>query len=116
MEWAGWVSLFILICAINIPGDVKKLKRKVRLLETKLKQRESKKEGENVMSLIIQGLVGEECIIESNSAAFIGMSKVECKVLEADEEWIKISFLDKKKGLCTKIFRIDEIDNIELKA
>lgn len=116
MEWVGWISLFMLICAINVPGDVKKLKRKVRLLETKLKQRESKKEVENVMSLIIQGLVGEECIIESDSAAFTGMPKVECKVLEADEEWIKISFLDKKKGLCTKIIRIDAIDNIELKA
>lgn len=117
MEWAGWFSLILLICAINIPGDVKKLKRRVRMMEIKLNQKQGKKEGGSRMSKIIEQLVGEECVIESDFAvALTGSTKINCKVLEADEEWIKISYQDKKKGLCIKIMRIDAIESIEIKS
>ena len=35
-------------------------------------------------------------------------------VLEVDEQWIKISYQDKKKGEVTKIVRIERVEGIEL--
>ncbi len=39
---------------------------------------------------------------------------MECNVIDVDDEWIKISYSDKKKVEKTKIIRIDTIESIEL--
>lgn len=115
MEWVTWIPFIFMIYYIQLPGDVKKLQRKVKKLETKLRQKDSKKE-EKVVSKIIEQLVGETCVIQSEEDLFLtGETKMECKVLDADEDWIKISYVHKKQGTQTKIIRIDAIDSIELK-
>ena len=37
-----------------------------------------------------------------------------CHVLDADDEWIKVSFTDKKKNQITKLLRIENISEVEI--
>ena len=108
MEWVGWMCLIILLCYSSYPNKVKKLESKVTKLERKQK-------GESQMSKIITGLIGETCKIKTEEALFFAdNTEVECKVIDADDEWIKFTYCDKKQNMKTKILRIDSIENIEL--
>lgn len=107
MEWMGWFSFIILLCYSSYPGRVKKLEKEVK----KFKRNEK---GEYSMSSIISKLVGEKCKIKTTEALSLGSLECDCTVLEADEEWIKISYSDKKCNSKIKILRIEVIDNIEL--
>ena len=67
------------------------------------------------MSKIISELIGRNCKIETDDAlVFAGNTEVKCTILDADDEWIKFTYSDKKNVVKTKILRIDSIDNIEL--
>lgn len=72
------------------------------------------------MSKIISGLVGQQCnILVDNLFEVTGMmmssnNTLDCTILEVDDEWILINFIN-KKTLITKLIRIDSIKNIELK-
>lgn len=67
------------------------------------------------MSKIIRDLVGKHCIMSCEGAlAFAGKVNFECEIVDVDEEWIKISFIDQKKKQTTKIIRIESIDHIDL--
>ncbi len=108
MEWAGWVALMILLFYSSFPG-------KVRKLEKELKKLKKKQQGGNDMSKIINQLIGKNCkILADQESFFDGSLNVECMVLDADEEWIKFTYTDKKNMVITKILRIDSIENIEL--
>ncbi len=39
---------------------------------------------------------------------------MECEVLDVDDEWVKITYKDKKDVTKTIIIRIESIDNIEI--
>ena len=108
MEWIGWISLIIILCYSSYPNKVKKLEKKVKILEKNNK-------GDNNMSKIISSLVGEKCRIKSNEAfSFNGSLDVVANILDVDDEWIKISFVDKKGNSKVNVLRIESVDNIEL--
>ena len=108
LEWIGWVCLIIILCYSSYPDKVKKLEKKVKLLERNEK-------GDFEMSKIISSLVGEKCRIKSNELfSFSGSLDVIANVLDVDDEWIKISYVDKKGNTKVSILRIESIDNIEL--
>lgn len=108
MEWFGMVAFIMVICCISYPEKVKRLEATVKRLERKQK-------GENSMSKLINELIGKECKIKSDDAfALVGSDEVVCSVLDADDEWIKIQFIDKKKNTITKLLRIENIDEIEI--
>lgn len=108
LDIIGWFCLMILLCYSSYPGKVKKLESKVKKLERKLG-------GGSRMSNIIKSLIGNHCIIRTEDALiFSGNIELNCTVLDADDEWIKITFKDKKGMEKTKILRIDSIDSIEL--
>lgn len=64
--------------------------------------------GENQMSRLTKDLVGMECTIDGDD-----FFDTRCTILDADDEWIKVTVHEKKKDF-TKIVRIDTIDNITL--
>ena len=108
MEWIGWVSLILILCYSSYPDKVKKLEKKVKILERNNK-------GDFKMSKIISSLVGEKCKIKSNELfSFNASVDVIVNILDVDDEWVKISFIDKKGNAKVQILRIEAIDNIEL--
>lgn len=80
----------------------KKDKSKIRRLKRKLKKYEK---GVDDMSKIINELVGKRCRLEVYG---------EITVLDADDEWLKFEYTDKKGNKCVKIQRIDELTEIDL--
>ncbi|HCO74542.1 MAG TPA: hypothetical protein DIT16_06770 [Clostridium sp.] len=67
------------------------------------------------MSKLLKDLIGVKCIISCEGAlVFIGKSEMECEVLDVDDEWVKITYKDKKDVTKTNIIRIESIDNIEI--
>ena len=67
------------------------------------------------MSKLIAELVGKSCKIKSDDALHpVGKEEMLCCVLDVDDEWIKISFTDKKGKQMTKLIRIEKIDEIEI--
>jgi hypothetical protein len=49
------------------------------------------------MSTLINSLVGKQCIIRSDSfLGFAGKTEVSCKIVDADDEWIRICYTEKK--------------------
>lgn len=107
MEWAGWIALMVMFFYCTYP-------KRVRILEGKIKKLERKQEGNKNMSKLINDLIGQSCIIESECAlSFVGNSDMKCMILDADDEWVKISYTDKKGVEKTKIIRIDSINTVE---
>lgn len=87
---------------------------RVRALEKKVGKLAYKMKGEDMMSKVITMLVGKRCKLKSKSGfPFTGNAELSCEVLEADEEWIKITYEDKRKGDIIKIIRIENIDHID---
>lgn len=69
------------------------------------------------MSKMINELVGKSCIIKTDDAiALVGSAELACTVLDADDEWIKLTYTEKKNHTKTKIMRIDSIDSVEMIA
>ena len=49
------------------------------------------------MSKLINSLVGKQCIIRSDSfLGFAGKTEVSCKIVDADDERLKICYTGKK--------------------
>lgn len=108
MEWVGLVSLVLVISFIGYPARIRKLEHKLAKIERKSK-------GENDMSKIINSLVGKQCKIKTEDGVWLsGNPEIRCTVLDADDEWMTISYTDKKEKTFTKIIRIESIDSVEL--
>jgi len=106
MEWAGWVCLMILILYSSYPAKVKKLERELAKIKRKLN-------GDNEMSRLITDLVGKKCKItneDSSQNAWI------YTIIDADDEWVKVSYSTKKDEVKTEIIRIDVIKKVNLIA
>ncbi len=109
MDW--WWILCLFLCLLPLAfscghsltesGD----KRKIRKLKSKLKKYEK---GAADMSKIINELIGKKCKL-----GILGING-EVTVLDADDEWIKFEYTDKKGNKCVKIQPIDDISEIEL--
>lgn len=108
MEWIGFVAFIWMLCYSSYPDKVKRLEAKVKKLERKQK-------GENDMSKLIQELVNKNCKMRTGDALqLVGSDKIQCFVLDADDEWIKIRYEDKKKNQVTKLLRIESIEDVEI--
>ena len=67
------------------------------------------------MSKIIMDLVGKDCIIKAEDQLLVSSgAEVICTIVDADDEWIKFTYMDKKKGKKTKVIRIESITGVEL--
>ena len=112
MEWVGWFWIIIgCVCpffsCFLYPDKVKKLEKEVKKIK-------GNKKGEYSMSNIISKLVGEKCTITTEEVLFSGNGECDCDVLEVDEEWVKVSYCDKKGNSKIKILRIENIVDIEI--
>lgn len=108
MEYLGCFAFILLLLYSSYPGKVKRLEAKVKRIERKQK-------GENTMSKLMNELVGKDCKIKSEDAfSLVGNDELLCRVLDADDEWIKVQFTDKKKKQLTKLLRIEHIDEVEI--
>lgn len=108
MEWVGFLCLAILIWYSAYPRKVDKIEKKLKKME---KEREREGEGENKMSRIISELIGKNCMIDCEDDI---PCDVVCNILDVDEEWVKCSYEDKKKGPQMQIIRVDSIKNIKM--
>ena len=63
---------------------------------------------------LINDLVGKQCIIRSEFIfSFAGKTELSCKIIDADDEWIKICYTEKKDKQVVKLMRIENIESIE---
>lgn len=107
MEWFGIAALLLMLYYSTYPGKVKRLEMKVKRLE-------KEQRGGTYMSTLINNLVGKQCIIRSDSVfSFAGKTELSCKIIDADDEWIKICYTEKKGKQVVKLTRIENIDAIE---
>ena len=107
MEYFGVFAFILILAYSSYPGKVKRL-------EAKIKKLEKKQKGDTVMSKLINELVGRECRIKPEVELELTDAWIQCYVLDADDEWVKIQYEDKKKGSITKLFRIDNIAEVEM--
>lgn len=118
MEACGFIALMILIYCYSYPGRVQKLEKKVKKLEQSknLWQRNKEEKEENKMSRLVQDLVGKKCRVETEDDTFVlaGSGLVVCDVLDADDDWVKLAYEDKKNGRITKLVRIDTIVTVDI--
>lgn len=111
MNWMIWVCFIFIMFYSSYPGKVRKLENRVKKIERNEKRNEK---GGDVMSNIIKSLIGKECKIRIDEDFLVGNIIENCLVIDADEEWIKLSYKDKKGCTKIKIIRIDLISNIEM--
>lgn len=108
MKFLGFITFILLLSYSSYPTKTKRLEKELKILKRNIK-------GGNIMSKIIRDLKGQKCLIKCTEALFtVGDTSMECNVIDVDDEWIKISYSDKKKVEKTKNIRIDTIESIEL--
>lgn len=67
------------------------------------------------MSDIITSLIGKQCKIKTDEGMlFSSNGESHFSVLDSDNEWLKLSYIDKKHGKKIRVIRIDSISSIEL--
>lgn len=89
-----WACFICIMHYSSYPGKIRKLEHKIKKLER-----------------IQKG----NCKIRTNEVFFMDINgESKFSILEADDEWIKLSYLDKKHVTKIKVIRIDSISNIEL--
>lgn len=109
MEYFGLIAFILVLSYSSYPSKLKKLEKEVQTLKRSMR-------GENAMSKLINDLKGQKCLITSGDAvAFVGKTSLECEIIDVDDEWVKIAFVDRKGIIKTVIMRIENIENIELK-
>ncbi|MPW26920.1 hypothetical protein GC105_14130 [Alkalibaculum sp. M08DMB] len=108
MEYLGVIAFIIVLGYSSLPNQIKKLDKEIKKIKNNSK-------GDNIMSKLISDLKGHECVIECKEGLLDGKTSIECKVLDVDDEWMKISFTTKKGQSKLKVIRIDTIENIEMK-
>ena len=80
---------------------------KIMILEKRLRRLENKLNGGNGMSKILETLIGQDVTLN------ISYEELKCRVLDCDEEWIKLLVYGKKKDI-TVIRPIYEITKVTL--
>lgn len=109
MEWVGYfgfMAFVMVLCALPDSGKVKRLTKRVKQLENKQK-------GGEGMSKIIESLVNTECKMKVSLEGELAKT-LECTVLDADEEWVKIRYQNKKQEDVVKIVRIENVLEVDL--
>ena len=81
--------------------------------ESKNDWRKSREEW-HICQKLINDLIGKQCIIRSEFIfSFAGKTELSCKIIDADDEWIKICYTEKKDKQVVKLMRIENIESIE---
>lgn len=108
LEWMILICFIYIIYYSSYPGKIKKL-------ESKVKKFERNQRGGCEMSDIIASLIGKQCKIKTDEGTlFSSNGETNFSVLDADDEWIKLSYINKKHGEKIRVIRIDSISSIEL--
>ncbi len=108
LEYFGLIAFVLVLSQIGYSSKIKKIEGELKNLKRKIK-------GEDALSKLLKDLIGVKCIIDCDGAVvFTGKSEMECEVLDVDDEWVKITYKDKKDVTKTNIIRIESIDNIEI--
>jgi len=65
------------------------------------------------MSDMLLDLVGKRCIIRNEEMEYLtGSADVDCRVLAADDDWIKIAYLDRAGRRITRLKRVETLDSV----
>ncbi|CEN26436.1 Uncharacterised protein [[Clostridium] sordellii] len=108
LEWMILICFIYIIYYSSYPGKIKRL-------ESKVKKFERNQRGVCEMSDIIASLIGKQCKIKTDEGTlFSSNGETNFSVLDADDEWIKLSYINKKHGEKIRVIRIDSISSIEL--
>ncbi|MDY3007039.1 hypothetical protein [Anaerococcus porci] len=106
MDWI--IIIALLIIYISFSEEIKKI---IKILK---KSERRNQEGKG-MSIVIQGLKNNKCKINTDEAlTLVGSTSITGIVIDSDEEWIKLEYIDKNKDKNIAVFRIDSIDTILL--
>ncbi len=106
MNWIILLGLVVIYWSFD--GKIEKLNKL-------LKKQNRQKQEEKGMSKVIQGLVNKKCLINTDEAlTLVGKAEIEGIILETDEEWIKLEYLDKNNEKKISAFRIDSVDYLSV--
>ncbi|MBA2132674.1 hypothetical protein [Capillibacterium thermochitinicola] len=111
VEYFGFLAFVLVLCYVDLPGKVKKLKREIKSI--KRNDGYTRKEVFG-MSKMLEGLKGRNCIIWFEESPISIGNKVKCYVEDVDEEWIKILVTNKKGEKETKLVRVDWVSEVEI--
>ena len=82
---------------------------KLKRMQGRIKSLERKRKGNKTISQFLKEMIGKKPTIMSES---IGTNN--WLVVDVDEEWVKLSMIDKKGQTKTNLIRIEDIRSIEL--
>jgi len=99
-----WVVVFILFMIFFYSNNSKKIKK----LENKIKKLERKEKGNAEMSRLLQEMIGKKPTIIGE---LFGTNFWE--VVDVDEEWVKLRYVDKTGKEKIKLQRIEDIQTVE---
>ena len=90
MEWFRDCSIVAATLLFSVSGKSKAFGNESKTIGEKA-------EGVAYMSKLINDLVGKQCIIRSEFIfSFAEKTELSCKIIDADDEWIKICYTEKK--------------------
>lgn len=108
MEYLGFIAFILIMSYYSYPAKVKKVESKIKKLERNLK-------GEKSMSKILSELINKKCeLVSEQGLSLVSKMEIECVILDVDDEWIKINFLDKKGVSKTQVLRVEAIERVSL--
>ena len=65
------------------------------------------------MSSILLDLVGKRCDLMTDDGEYLtGHPGISCRVLAADEEWIKVAFVDENGNRIARLARIESLERV----
>lgn len=65
------------------------------------------------MSYLLSDLVGHKCLVRTEDDEYLsGSPDLPCRVTGADDEWLRVSFVDESGGRMSRMARIDDVCDI----
>ena len=65
------------------------------------------------MSYLLSDLVGHKCLVRTDDDEYLsGSPDLPCRVTGADEEWLRVSFVDGTGERMSRMARIDDLCDI----
>ena len=100
---AAWVMC---ILYLSLPGEIKKLKYRTKILEKKMK-------GGNPMSTMLKELEGKQCTLVLDEGTGFNSEKKNCTILTVGDDWVKYTYRDKKEHEYMELIRVDSVVKIK---
>lgn len=67
------------------------------------------------MSSILLELVGKRCDVMTEDGEYLsGHPGISCRVLAADDEWIKVAFVDEDGNRIARLARIETLESVTI--